>query len=119
MSIDEIIQQRIEKTEYQDEQILRMESLYFLDQFIIEYDYCDNKNVELLFKSCFQINFSHYVHYSKDKNYKDDATKVPYWLQDIEVSHENDLLKFTINAFPLNLVILCKDIEIRYKEKDI
>ncbi len=119
MSIDEIIQQRIEKTEYQDEQILRMESLYFLDQFIIEYDYYDNKNVELLFKSCFQINFSHYVHYSKDINYKDDAAKVPYWLQDIKVSHENDLLKFTINAFPLNLVILCKDIEIRYKEKDI
>lgn len=106
----------IEKTEYWDARVLRLESLYFMDSLILEYEYDEKHNVVICFKRCYDINFSHWIEYKKTPDYAHlTIGQIPYFIQKIDVSNKNEKLEFKINAWPLDLYILCDDIDVSYK----
>ena len=107
----------IEKTEYWDARVLRLESLYFMDSLILEYEYDEKHNVVICFKRCYDINFSHWIEYKKTPDYAHlTIGQIPYFIQKIDVSNKNEKLEFKINAWPLDLYILCDDIDVSYKD---
>ena len=106
----------IEKTEYWNARVLRLESLYFMDSLILEYEYDEKHNVVICFKRCYDINFSHWIEYKKTPDYAHlTIGQIPYFIQKIDVSNKNEKLEFKINAWPLDLYILCDDIDVSYK----
>ena len=106
----------IEKTEYWDARVLRLESLYFMDSLILEYEYDEKHNAVICFKRCYDINFSHWIEYEKIPDYAHlTIGQIPYFIQKIDVSNKNEKLEFKINAWPLDLYILCDDIDVSYK----
>ena len=107
----------IEKTEYWDARVLRLESLHFMDSLILEYEYDEKHNVVICFKGCYDINFSHWIEYEKTPDYAHlTIGQIPYFIQKIDVSNKNEKLEFKINAWPLDLYILCDDIDVSYKD---
>lgn len=107
----------IEKTEYWDARVLRLESLYFMDSLILEYEYDEKHNVVICFKRCYDINFSHWIEYEKTPDYAHlTIGQIPYFIQKIDVANKNEKLEFKINAWPLDLYILCDDIDVSYKD---
>jgi hypothetical protein len=84
-----------------------------------EFKYADKdengKDCEIIysFTDCYKIDFENDIDY--DREYKRYCNH--YSMQDIkfeEFKHENTVfLKFTMNAYPLTLEILCRNIEIK------
>lgn len=65
------------------------------------------------FLNCFEISFKHDKTYSKDKN-KNGELNYKYFVQNIEIDNEEDFWKITIDAWPLEAKIVCRDIEIHH-----
>lgn len=116
MTIDKVIK-KIDETEYGDARVLKFEALNFMDSLIFEYEYDQTCNVVIHFKSCYKINFSHWIEYEKTPDYAHlTIGQIPYFIQKIDVSNKNEKLEFKINAWPLDLYILCDDIDVSYKD---
>lgn len=112
----EKIMKQVENLDYWDSQVLSVICDYFGDEVTLIYDYDYNDNVLYRFIGCVNINFHH--SYKMDKPYKDlSMGQIAMFLQEVLVDLENDLYTFKINAHPLYLEIICKDIEINKIKK--
>jgi hypothetical protein len=105
-----------EKYYYWDIDITKMEIKNLGKVFQFRYSDKDEngKYCEIIYSfiDCYKIDFENDIMY--DRLYDNNNPK--YYMQDIkfeEIEHENTMfLKFTMNAYPLNLEILCRNIEI-------
>lgn len=108
----------IEKTEYWDARVLRFEALNFMDSLILEYEYDEKCNAVICFKGCYDIKFTHWIGYDKKIDYNRlISDQVHYYMQDIHVSNKDGKLEFKINAWPLDLYVLCDGIDVSYKDR--
>ena len=118
MNVEEI-QEKIDRLHYWDARVLMLACDYFADEVRLTYE-DSNGNVNYIFNMCYNVEFKHNLKYCKmlpSRNLM--RSQIPYFLQDVNVScYEEEgimLYKCTINMEPINLEILCKDIQI---EKD-
>lgn len=82
------------------------------------FDKDEKHNVVICFKRCYDINFSHWIEYKKTPDYAHlTIGQIPYFIQKIDVSNKNEKLEFKINAWPLDLYVLCAGIDVSYKDR--
>ena len=106
------IQKEINKTNYIDARVTKMECNYFADEVNISFDN-DEKETNIIFTGCYEVNFKHIKEYAKEKPIKNyTIQQIPYFLQNIDVKEKDDYYTIKINMYPLYVDIQCKDISI-------
>ena len=114
---DKRIQLKIDKLNYWDARVIRLECDYFADQVTLEYEDTGG-NVVYIFKSCFKVIFNHFAGFDKGGPVKKlTREQLPYFLYDVEVgkvkSEGKELYTFKIEMNPMQIEIWCKDLELQ------
>lgn len=109
----DILKKKIEDFYYWDSNIIYLSCQYFGDEVIMIYEDGDF-NIKYTFYGCYQCAINRDTKYKKDGQIK-DCTKqqIAYYLQDISVEEKDKNLLFKINAYPLDITILCERVDIK------
>lgn len=110
------IQQKIDDYHYWDARVLELSCNYFADEVLLSYEDSNGK-VVYKFDGCYKVLFNHDIGYEKEKPISQlSKTQLPYFLQDVEVEEVEEsgikLYQCQISMPPLNLQILCKEINV-------
>lgn len=106
------VQKMIDKSDYCDARVEKIECNYFGDEVVISFNN-GKKDIKICLEECYKVHFDHIEEYSKIKPLKLYTTaQIPFFLQDIEVTEENGLYYIRINAFPLYMQVKCKQVKI-------
>lgn len=121
MNVEKIMNE-IQKNNYWDARVEKMESNCFFDEVILEY-LDDSDIVTLKFEECYNVNYQHDLVYEKTKPMKEYRfNEIPYYIQDIVVSEKkvenHSYYQINMNIWPMNLEILCKDVYISRQVKE-
>lgn len=110
----DILKKKIEDFYYWDSNIIHLSCQYFGDEVIMVYEDDETFNIQYTFYGCYQCIINHDLEYEKKKRIK-DCTKqqLSYYLQDISVEEKDEKLLFKINAYPLDITILCEKVDIK------
>lgn len=114
----QIIQENIDKLNYWDAWVTKLECNYIGDEVILIFNDGDN-DVTLQFNGCYKIDFKHSMGYVKEKPIKIFTyEQLPYFLHDIKIGEiEKEGLKLytcKVTMPPMDLEIWYKDI--KYKK---
>ncbi len=94
-------------------EILHFSSNYFGDEAVLVYD-DEEYNVIYRFLECYKVNIEHEVSYKKNVPYKELITnQIPFFIQRFDFTVKEGMYKFKINAYPLDIEIWCKEIEVQ------
>lgn len=74
-----------------------------------------NQMVSCIFNECFEVNFKHDLSYSKGKN--NNINNFKYFVQDIEITEQEEYFICCISAWPFQGKIVCKDVSIEIESK--
>ncbi|TCW44488.1 hypothetical protein EC917_13537 [Bacillus thuringiensis] len=110
------IQEKIDKLNYWDAWVTKLECNYIGDEVIMIFKDRD-KDVTLQFSGCYKIDFKHSMGFEKEKPIKTYTyEQLPYFLHDIEIGEvEKECLKLytcKITMPPVDLEIWYTDIKI-------
>ena len=116
MSIVEF-QKLIDALDYVDARVDRVEANYFADEVFLEYE-----NIWYLFSGCYDVHFDHVKSYDKMRPVREmNRAHVPYFLQKVNIEKKTeageDFLFCKIEAFPMDIKIMCKEMQILRIEK--
>lgn len=110
MNIREI-QKIINETNYIDARVNKLNCNYFADEVILSF--IDEKEINILFAECYEVNFKHIEEYKKEKPLKlYEVQQIPYFIQNINVGEKGDFYIVDINVYPLYIKIKCKKIDV-------
>lgn len=113
-----IIQLENEIKKIYETEILHLSSNYFGDEVLLVYD-DEEYNVIFKYLECYKVNITHEVGYKKNIPYKELTTaQIPFYIQKFNFTMNAGLYDFKINAFPLDIEICCKDIEVKRLTKE-
>jgi hypothetical protein len=109
-------QTRMEELHYWDARVLNLSCNYFGDELSLVYEDPDG-DVIYKFTGCYKIIYTHALEYDKEKPVSEyTKTQIPYFLQDVELEEAEHLgikyIKCQISLPPLELEILCENIEV-------
>ena len=112
---------KIEDSDYWDARVMKLECNYFCDEVELVFEDIE-KDISYCFTGCYQVKAEHVTVYEKKFPYKElSYAQIPYFMQAVdvnEVSRDGQVFKeFVINMFPMNLYILCLDLEIKEIDK--
>lgn len=110
----EKLQKKINRTEYWDEKILDIKSIYFGDEVELIID-DENKDTcwKIIFSSCYRVSYITDANWRKIKNVKDMRnSQLGYYGQDISVceSEKPDFYKVKLDLSIMEMCIECKEI---------
>ena len=110
----DLLKKKIEDFYYWDSNIIHLSCRYFGDEVIMVYEEDDEFNIQYTFYGCYRCTINHDLEYKKDKRIKDCIKQqISYYLQDISVEEKDKKLLFKINAYPLDITILCEKVDIK------
>ncbi|MFB6587897.1 hypothetical protein ACFCVQ_20000, partial [Bacillus thuringiensis] len=106
------IQEKIDKLNYWDAWVTKLECNYIGDEVILIFKDGDD-DVTLQFSGCYKIEYKHSMGYVKEKPIQTYTyEQLPYFLHDIEIGEvEKECLKLytcKVTMPPLDLEIWCK-----------
>lgn len=109
-----LLKKKIEDLYYWDSNIVYLSCEYFGDEVIMIYEDDEKYNVKYTFYGCYQYIINHDLKYKKLKRIKDcTPQQIAYYLQNISVEEKEKKLLFKINAYPLDIMILCERVDIK------
>ena len=113
--LDEI-KKEIEDSYYWDAWVKALDCKYWGDEVTLVFD-DDDADITYHFTECYRVEIAHDPQYPKDIPSKNlTLPQVPYFLQDVEVEEiemdKTKYLRFRINMFPINLLVMCKKFSI-------
>ena len=113
--LDEI-KKEIEDSYYWDVRVKVLDCKYWGDEVTLVFD-DDGADITYHFTECYRVDIAHDPQYPKDIPSKNlTHLQVPYYLQDVEVEEididEKKYLRFKINMYPINLLVMCKKFSI-------
>ena len=114
----ESLRKQLENSCYWDARVKVLECNYFGDEVKLIYEDEDNENdISYSFSGCYLIKIEHVMTYRKDKPSKElTVAQIPYFIQRIDFDkmaiEGKDFLKFRINMYPIELLIVCEKITI-------
>lgn len=117
----EMLQRKIDETDYWDMEILDFKSLYFGDEIEIIIDNDDNTCWKIVFLSCFKVSYETDANWRKMPKVKEmKEPQLGYYGQNITVieSEESDFYKVDMDLSIMTSRIECKNILVEkiYKE---
>lgn len=117
----EMLQKKIDETDYWDMEILDFKSLYFGDEIEIIIDNDDNTCWKIVFLSCFKVSYETDANWRKMPKVKEmKEPQLGYYGQNITVieSEESDFYKVDMDLSIMTSRIECKNILVEkiYKE---
>lgn len=117
----EMLQRKIDDTDYWDMEILDFKSLYFGDEIEIIIDNDDNTCWKIVFLSCFKVSYETDANWRKMPKVKEmKEPQLGYYGQNITVieSEESDFYKVDMDLSIMTSRIECKNILVEkiYKE---
>lgn len=119
----EIIQRKIDETDYWDMEILDLKSLYFGDEIEMVIDNDDDICWKIVFISCFRVSYETDANWRKIENVKKmRKPQLGHYGQDITVSEseESDFYKVDIDLSIMEMHIECKNILVdKVSKKDL
>ena len=112
------VQKQLEGLSYWDSRIICLEAKWFFNEVFCLWDNEDGCCIQIMFDGCYHIDFQHDVKYNKEALQINIYNGLSfYFIQDIRVEpviiEENHFYKFHLVAWPLELEILCKNIQIQ------
>ena len=108
----EEIQSYIKLNLYLDARIKVLNCEYFGNEVVLIHEYKNGKDVKLNFLECCEITMQHDKHFEKAIEMKNATyAQIPYFIQNIKMSErEEELYYICIDAYPLDLEIVCKKV---------
>jgi len=111
--LSEELQEKINEHCYWDLPLDELRIDNFLNN--VEISYFHEKKIKYSFNNCYKIIFNHCIDYKKEKGLLEEELP-PCFFRDISVEEtkiqSGRLYKVQINAYPIDLEILCKEIRI-------
>lgn len=106
----------IEDSYYWDSRVKALDCNYFGDEVKLVFE-DDEKDITYHFEGCYSVKMEHVFEYQKDMASKDlSRAQIPYFMQNVELQemkiNKNKYMKFMINMFPMDVLIVCKKFSI-------
>ena len=117
----EIIQKKIDGTDYWDMEILDLKSLYFGDEIEMIIDNDDDTCWKIVFLSCFRVLYETDASWRKISEVKNmKKTQLGYYGQDIVISEseESDFYKVDMDLSIMKICIECKNVFVEKISKE-
>lgn len=136
MKTVEEIQKKIDELYYWDMDMIQLSCEYLVDEIKLTYLYNDKEAITYHFRGCYESSFKHCLAYKKGMPAKDwTYPQNPYFMQSVEVEEfevEDNItvtskpgprkryryLRFKIDAYPMDIEIVCEDIEFSREKYD-